>query len=361
MTSTAKRGGSTTVTDVARVAGVSRATAARALGGYGSVSAASAEAVRAAAEALGYRVNRVARSMITGRTRTIGVVLSDIENDFFVRALRGISHVARERGYDVLLANTDEDVDLERDAVEVMRGRRVEGLVVCPADVDDAAHLLAAVDSGASLVLLDRTVAGLSVQSVGIDNRQAGYDATKFLLDAGHTRIAILSGVKPEIMRRALAHAPDQPQLGETPAEGRVVGHYRALLEAGVQPDELLQVPAEFHRIAASEAVTKLLESGADPTAILTSDSIQTLGALHAIRAAGYVMPDDISLLGFDDSEWAPVVQPPITVIEQPAYEIGTRAAESLINRIEGEAGSPEVILLPTTLIERGSVVVPRA
>lgn len=356
-----KRSATPTIIDVAREAGVSRATASRALGRYGSVSAGTAEAVWAAALEVGYQVNTVARSMITGRTHTIGVVLSDIENDFFMRALRGISTAARERGYDVLLASTDEDVDLERKAVKVMRGRRVDGLLVCPVDPDDAEHLRAVTEAGEPLVLLDRMVAGLEAECVGIDNRRAGYEATRVLLDAGHTRIAIASGVRPEAMARALrsAGAPERPRPGESPSEGRIVGYFRALLEAGIEPDPALQIPTEFSRAAVTEGVTRALAHGSRPTAILTSDSLETLGALHAIQLAGLRIPDDISLLGFDDAPWIPVVQPPLSVVEQPAFDMGAEAAKALVARIEGEVGGGRTLTLPTRMLERESVAPP--
>lgn len=356
-----RRKSTPTIIDVADAAGVSRATASRALGRYGSVSPEAAEAVRAAAANVGYEVNHVARSMITGRTRTIGVVLSDIENDFFVRALRGVSHVARERGYDVFLASTDEDVELERKAVKALRGRRVEGLLVCPVDPTDAEHLRAASTAGEPLVLLDRGVAGLTTDCVGIDNRRAGYEATSVLLEAGHTRIAVVSGIGQDAMTRALRNAPVTEQPGETPSEGRVVGHYRALLEAGVQPDTRLQVPTDFSRTAVTDAVARVLSAVPRPTAILTSDSLETLGALHAIRLAGLSIPDDVSLLGFDDAAWIPIVLPPITVVEQPAYDMGVHAARALLERIEGSDTPPASVILPTRVITRDSVGPPPA
>lgn len=357
--STARRGSPATINDVAREAGVSRATAARALGGYGSVSASAAHAVREAAAAVGYQANAVARSMITGRTKTLGIILSDIENNFFVRALRGISHIARDKGYDVLLANTDEDVALERRALEMMRSRRVEGLVLCPADLDEIDHLHAVASGDQPLVLLDREAREIDADSVGIDNRRAGCEATSLLLDAGHTRIAVVSGLRRELNDRAQRNALAGPQPGESPSEGRVAGHYEALLRAGLGPDPRLQVSVGLDLAAASEGVATMLASGAQASAILTSDSLQTLGALHALRRAGLSIPHDISLLGFDDSDWAPVVEPPLSVIEQPAYDIGLRAAELLVARIEGGGDVRERIQLPTRYLARGSVAAP--
>lgn len=350
-----------TINDVAEAAGVSRATASRVLGRYGSVSDEAAEAVRAAARKVGYRVNTVARSMITGRTNTIGVVLPDVQNSFFVRTLRGASDLARERGYDVLLSNTDEKVELEREAVELMRDRRVDGLLVCPADPGEADYLQPVQEADEYVVLLDRSVGTVDVPCVGIDNRAAGYEATRVLLEAGHRRIAFVSGLAREFMDRALANAPDMSNPLESPSEGRAVGHCRALLEAGIAPDPSLLIPTSFTHESVRLAVSKLLDSGDNVTAILTTDSLLTLGALRGIQTSGWSVPEDISLVGFDDADWIMVVEPQITVLEQPAYEIGAMAARLLIDRIDGKPTNGEDILLPTKLIKRHSVGPPRA
>src|SRR3954447_8442893 len=150
-----------TLPQVAARAGVSTATAARALGGYGSVRPATPDKVLAAAADVGYRVHGPARSMITGSTQTIGVLISDIENPFFRRSLRGIADTARSRGFEVLLANTDEGLETERTAVSLLADRRVDGMVICPTDPGDRAHLTEVVASGIPIVLLDRRMAGL--------------------------------------------------------------------------------------------------------------------------------------------------------------------------------------------------------
>lgn len=352
-----RRPSAATLIDVARAAGVSRATAARAMGNYGSVKPETAEAVHSAARALGYEPNVLARSMITGRSRTIGVVLADIENNFFIRALRGIEHAARLHGFDVLLANSDESVESERISLEGMRGRRVEGLLLCPADTDDVDHLRALVEGDHHVVLLDRDVAGLAVDSVGIDNRAAGRMATEYLIRAGHTDIALLSGLRPSLFRRAMQASLETPRPGESPTEGRMVGYRAALTDAGLPVNPAL-MPAHggSHFEEARIEMAKLLESGARPTAVLTSDSVQTLGVIAAVREAGLRLPSDISLLGFDDTDWAPVVDPSVTVIEQPAYEIGLQATDLLISRIQGRTEPASQVRLPTTIIERASV-----
>lgn len=349
--------GIATVPDVAKAAGVSTATAARALGGYGSVSDATRGRVLEAAEQLGYRPNVLARSMITGSTRTLGVVMSDIENPFFRRSLRGIADTARARGFEVLLANTDEELDKEDTAVSVMTERRVDGLVVCPADGGDRTHLTRVIEAGIPVVLLDRKVAGLHADTVGIDNRKAARAATEHLLAHGHRDIAIVTGGTDEMLERMLR--PDMrgvERLSATTVGSRAAGFRDAMADAGVPIRPELISAGGFRREDGEAETTRLLALERPPTAILAFDAMQSLGAFHAITSAGVRCPQDVSLLGFDDAEWADVVQPPLTVVAQPTYEIGVAACNLLLARIEGSGGATAHRRLPTELIERGSV-----
>lgn len=349
-----------TLPDVAKSAGVSTATAARALGGYGSVSPATRDRVAAAATALGYRANGLARSMITGSTHTLGVVLADIENPFFYRALRGITDTARASGYDVLLTNTDENLEAERKAVSVLAERRVDGLILCPAEPEDRAHLSEIIDSGIPIVLLDRQVRGLSADWVGIDNRRAAADATRHLLQLGHRRIAILTGgpaASATQLRRPGMKGVERILV--TTLGPRAAGYRDALLAAGVvlRPDYL---SAEgFRRDDAAASTAALMRLSEPPTAILAFDSLLALGALQAFRALGLRCPRDVSLLGFDDAEWTEVVSPPLSVVRQPVYEIGASACRLLLTRVEGSDRQPVRHRLQTTFVERESTAAP--
>ncbi len=347
-----------TIPDVAREAGVSMATAARALGGYGSVSAASREKVSRAAETLGYRPNVVARSMITGRTNTIGVVLADIENSFFSSAVRGIADAARAVGQHVILANTDEDPEKEHAAIRVFIERRVDGLIVCPSESDDRNFLRAVIDEGTPVVLIDRRIRGLRADSVGIDNRDAAYRATRYLLRAGHRRIGVVTGtaatVEAEMHRPGLVGVENI--AGMTGGE-RTAGYRDALLEAGLTPRvDYVASGGGYRREEAVVATRQLMGLDEPPTAILPLDSILSLGVLQAVRELGLRCPHDVSILGFDDAEWTETVTPPLTVIAQPVQEIGARALERLLHRIEGSTRRPVHERLATTFIERESV-----
>jgi LacI family transcriptional regulator len=357
-----RRAGMATVPDVARAAGVSTATAGRALGGYGSVSAATQERVLAAAAELGYRANSLARSMITGVTHTLGVVLADIENPFFYGALRGITDTAREHGFDVLLANTDEDPGAERKALTTLIERRVEGLIICAAHGEDRSHLRSATAGGPPIVLLDRRVAGLHADSVGLDNRKAAFAATQRLIDLGHRRIAIVTGGPPRVLpmlRRPGMRGVEN--ITVTTLGVRAAGYRDAMLAAGIEPLSEYLTAGGFRRDDAAATVIELLRLDQPPTAILAFDSILSLGALMAFRALGVRCPDDVSLLGFDDAEWAEVVSPPLSVVAQPVYEIGSRACDLLVRRVEGRDGRPHHYRLAGTLIERGSIAPPPA
>lgn len=347
---------SATVPDVAKLAGVSTATAARALGGYGSVSPATLQRVVEAAATLGYRPNGLARSMITGQTHTVGVVLADIENPFFYGVLRGISDTARKHGFDVLLANTDEDATDERTAVSALFERRIEGLVLCPAEDDDLAQLRSIIASDVPVVLLDRPVWGLAVDSVALDHRRAGLEITSFLLGLGHRRIALVTGgtraSADPLLRPGLEGVERAPL---TSRGARAAGYRDGLLQAGIEPRPEYIASGGFHREGAMRSVLQLMALTDPPTAIVAFDSILALGTILALRSLGLRCPDDVSIIGFDDADWAEVVSPPLTVLRQPVHEIGDLACELLLRRIKQPDRRHRHHRLPGILVARGS------
>jgi LacI family transcriptional regulator len=355
MTKPLRRRNGATIPDVARAAGVSRSTTARALGGYGAVAPETLARVRAAAEELGYRPNELARSMITGKTFTIGAVVADIENPFFARVTRGISDAARSAGFEVVLVNTDEDIRIERTALKVLLDKQVDGVVVAPASSRDADHLRSARECGARITLIDRRVAGLDADAVLIDNRTAARDAVRRLLAAGHRRIALVTGGD-----EGPSESPRPLRLLSTGTE-RIEG-YRAALEAAGVPDcaKYLRTSA-FGQAQAERLTAELLALDAPPTALFASDLLVALGALRAVRAAGLTIPTDLAFVAFDDADWTTLVTPPLSVVAQPAYDMGVKAAEVLIERIQGDDAPPREHLLPTTFVERDSVAAPAA
>lgn len=344
-----------TLNDVAAAAGVSRATAARALGDYGYVHDATRTSVREAAERLGYRPHRIARSMVTGRTQTIGFVGADMENPFFGRTMAGILDVARSGGYEVIITNTEEDPELERRAVRVLHERQVDGVIFTPAQFGNAAHLRRLADEGIPIVLVDRSIRGLGADAVLIDNVRAARSGVARLIELGHTRIGLITtDLKGNSVTRLRETALDPTHAPTGAARG--VGYLAALQEAGLPMDPALITPTtHFTREAAAEAARRLLELRDRPTAILTVDNVLTLGAFEAIQRSGLDFPGQISLLGFDDLDWTTIVRPTLSVIAQPGYDIGATAARRLLARLDDEDSPGQVLFLDTELIERES------
>jgi LacI family transcriptional regulator len=344
-----------TIPDVARAAGVSTATAGRALGGYGPVSDQARARVLTAAEQLGYRPNSLARSMITGTTSTLGVVIGDIENPFFARATRGIIDVARGEGFEVVVANTDEDVAVERAALKVFLEKRVDGLIVAPASIHEQVHLAGLQATGTQLVLLDRELPGVEADAVVIDNHGAANDAVGRLIEAGHTRIALVTGANPA------QGAEDGPIVATATSAGRIEGYRTALTAAGIDPDPRYLRVGSHHRHGAREQTRLLLALRPRPTAIVATDSILALGVLEELQVHGLKVPGQISVVGFDDAEWTTVIHPRLSVIAQPINELGALAARRLIARIRGDASARQRYTLPTTFIARDSIARPRS
>jgi LacI family transcriptional regulator len=329
---------SPTIHDVAAAARVSTATAARALGGYGSVSPEVRERVASAAVKLGYRRNSLARSMITGTTHTIGLVVADIENPFFARAARGITDVAHEAGYEVLLANSDEDPATERAAVHTLFEKRVDGLIVAPASMDDRPHLRDLPTRGTPVVLIDRALPGSDADAVVVDNRAAARRAVDHLAGLGHHRIALLTS-------QGLIHTNQE----------RLAGYLQGLAAAGLPADDELIRMVPYTREGA-ERETEAVLALADPaTAIFTTDNLMSLGAFEGTQRAGRRVPENVSIVGFDDLEWTTIVRPQLTVVAQPVYELGATAARRLLARIGGDESPPQLISLGTTFIVRDS------
>jgi LacI family transcriptional regulator len=325
-----------TIRDVGKLAGVSQATAARVLGGYGPASPTVREKVEVAAARLGYVPNSVARALASGLTRAVGLVVGDIENPFFGAAARSMSDALEEHGHTVLLTNSDEDLDRERRAVETLRARQVDALVVVSSANGPLPHLTAA--AAAPLVLLDRTVRALRADSVTVDNRGGARMAVEHLVEHGHRRIGLVS---------------DTPSISSS-AE-RIEGYRDALAAVGIKPGGHLMSLGGATRSDGYRAARRLLEAPDRPTALFTANNFMTVGAMLALADLGLRVPDDISLVGFDDLEWTTLVDPPLTVVAQPASELGVVAADRVLARLAGGGGRPRRFKLGTTLIVRAS------
>lgn len=312
------------------------------MGNHAEVSKATREKVFKVAQELGYSPNPLAKAMLSGRTHTLGVILADVENPFFAQALRAITDTARGAGYDVILANTDEHDDVERAAVQLMLEKRVDGIILSPANQLEIEHLQRAATT-VPLVLIDRKVPALSADTVVIDNFSAAYHAVMHLTELGHTRIVVTSN--------ASRPNDDVPYISSI-AE-RFDGVRAALRASGITPD-----PSDFWiggwTIPASETGVARFRD-APPTAILATDSLVALATLAAARKAGLTVPEDLSIITFDSSPWGEAFAPALSVISQPVRKLGSTAARMVIERIQGLDAPPREVQLPSSLIARES------
>jgi LacI family transcriptional regulator len=348
-----------TIADVARQAGVSPATAGRALGDYGYVRAEIRTRVREAAEMLGYRANGLARSMITGRTNTIGVVGADIGNPFFASAVRGIGDVARAKGYGTILTNSDEDVAIEREAVKLLLEKQVDGIIVSPADVSDSRHLHQAIESGTPVILLDRAVSDLAADVVLTDTVTASKTAVSHLLKLGHRRIAIVAELRASMdsQWRVWLDRRDVLSTGKlNPSGSRLLGYIQAHETANVPIDpDLIRATGAYSRVSAREQTSAVLALTDPPTALFTADNVMTVGALDAVQQNGLRIPDDISFVAYDDMDWMTFLTPSISAVAQPVYEMGQAAAHMLLERMEKPNSTARRTVLKAKFVKRQS------
>lgn len=340
-----------TVADVARQAGVSKAQAARALGGYGAVSEEVQIRVTQAAETLGYRPNELARSMNTGRSNTIGVIVGDIENPHFGLALRGMADVARQAGFHLLLSNSDETVEEEREAVRVMLDKRVDGIIVAPCSslACDNDHLKQVLTEGRALMTFDRSVEGLDVETIQADFLNVAKEATQLLLNAGHHRIAYLSSMR---IAAPYTHAMS---LGPTPVAQRVKGMIDAHHDAGMALDPNLVRLNALNEACIEQILTELLSLPEPPSALIASDNLIAMGILRGLARRGLRVPEDISFVMYDDFPWTELMTPALTVVAQPVYEMGREAARRLICHIRQQPAGA-LPAFDSWMVVRGSV-----
>jgi LacI family transcriptional regulator len=328
-----------TIKDVARVAGVSVATVSAVANGTKFVSEPLARRVRHAIDTTGYQPHGVARSLKNGRTQTLGLIVTDITNPFFTAVARSVEDAAHLAGYAVVLCNSDEDVDKERLYLQLMRRRRVDGLIWAPAgDLRSYRDLRG--DQRAPTILLDRRIDGMPMDAVVVDNVQATREAIEHLIGLGHRRIALITGL---------------PHLSTS--RERLQGYREAMAAHGLRPSPHLVVQGDFRSGSAHDAALRVLRMAPRPTAVFASNNLMALGLLRAIRELGLRCPDEISVAAFDDFEEASLFTPGLTTIAQPTTAIGAKAVEMVLQRIgqRDERHAPEVATMEAVLHLRGS------
>ncbi|MBN1139253.1 MAG: LacI family DNA-binding transcriptional regulator [Anaerolineae bacterium] len=331
-----------TVQDVARLAGVAPITVSRVVNDSGYVSEKTRRKVQAAIAELNYVPNTVARSLRLSRTHTLALVLTDIANPFWTTVARSVEDVANQAGFSVFLCNTDESVTKQDAYLRALLEKRVDGVLLVPAQTD-AGLIPWLQGQNTPVVVLDRRVSHRQVDAVRCDSEDGAVMLVNHLLDLGHRRIAVLGG----------------PPAVSTSVD-RVAGYRRAMAAAGIDVPAEWVCYGQFTQASGYEMAHDLLRLDPRPTALLGVNNFIALGAWRAAKEAGLRVPRDLSLVAFDDFASAFVAEPFLTVVDQPAAEMGRRAAELLLARLQADAPPDyQELVLPVHVIVRSSTAPP--
>lgn len=326
-----------TIKMVAEKAGVSPSTVSRALSGKIPVSNSTREKVLKAVKELNYYPNTLAKSLKEGKTNTIALIVPNIQNRVFPDIAKGVEDVARKNEFTLILCNTDENINVELEYIDKLKKRWVDGFIFATA-VPESNHILQLKQSGFPVVLVVRTIND-KIDAVAVDNFKASYDAVKYLIKTGHKRIAIING-----------------SLNVSVYKERFEGYKAALENEGIEVKNELIIYGDNIDNGLYSLIYNMLKKGVNPDAIFATSDPKAIIAMKAIKDFGLKVPDDISVIGFDNMDISTLVDPPLTTISQPLYDIGVLAAKKLITMIKNQKQEEPIIdILPTDLIIRKS------
>jgi len=326
-----------TVHDVAKRAGVAPITVSRVINNSGYISDTTRERVETVIKEIGYVPNTLARGLRSKRTNTLALIVTDITNPYFTLMARGVEDVAGASNYTVIYCNTDESETKEEKYANILAQRQVDGVLLVPAGGNDKTIKFFE-SNGISVVILDRRVSGVKTDFVCSDSEDGANLLVKLLIRLGHNRIAIITGSK-----------------NVSTSVDRVAGYQRALREAGLSKNELVYF-GEFNYQSGYELTRQVMMQSPKPTAIFGANNFILIGIIKALHDLQVNVPEDVSVVGFDDLPESMLVTPFLTVATQPAYEMGRLATELLLNRISDNLpDNCQEIILPIKIIERKS------
>lgn len=324
-----------TLKEVARRAGVSLATASRAINNRGDVDQSTRRKVLEAAKALSYTPNPLARGLLSGTTKTIGVLVTTIQNPFYAAVVTGIEKILAAEGYTIVLCNTHEDPAAEQDALRILLARRVDGLIVAPVQSrrEGLEPLLA---SKVPFVFVARNVSGIDADFVVADDEAVGRLAAEHLIAKGHRRILFLNSWR------------------NSSAELRQRGYEESLKAHGI-PVEAGYIRTIHYGTRAEEAISAALDEGLRPTAVFCFCDDMAIGVLRALAARGIRVPEEMAVVSCDNLAYTGLLQPPLTTVDIPEFEMGVDAAKILLTKIKRRKKKTTQIVLEPRLIERAS------
>ena len=324
---------------IAEKSGVSTATVSRVLNNYKGIREVTRKKVIKVINEFDYEINAIAKSLRQKRTMTIGIILGNVLSQFYSIIAKAVEDTAMKYGFSTILCNGDDDPSKELKYLKVLNSNRVDGIILTPTG-KNAYYVNNLIRTGPKIVLLDRLIEGVSCDAVLVDNLNGAYNAVKHLLDQGYKSIGLVNGY-----------------IDRTTGRDRLEGYKKALKESNIKIDENLIKIGNFKKDSGYKLTDELLNN--KPDAIFVTNIDMVLGAVLLIKEKGLRIPSDVAFVGFDDSEWALLLDPPLTVVQQPVYTLGATAAEILIKKIENneDGTNPLIHILNTTLIIRKSSV----
>jgi len=339
------RGHATTIKDIAKELGISPSTVSRALKDHPDISTETKASVKETAERLNYEPNIIALSLKKQKTFTLGLVIPEIVHFFFSTVISGIEDVAHEAGYQIIICQSNENSEREVENIQALYNSRVEGLLISVAqNTSNIEHITRVYDRGLPIVFFDRLIEDVKADFVLVDDELGGFQATEHLVEQGYKRIAHIGG---------------HPSL--TLTKDREAGYRRALKKYGLKTKDSWVEYCSSNDLERSTIISrKLFDQDSIPDAVFASNDMAAFGALQAARERNLQIPSQFGIAGFSNWQFGGLINPPLTTVNQPGYEMGREAAKILIQRIKDFEDdnydySPETIVLPTSLIVRQS------
>lgn len=331
-----------TLKQIAEALGISAMTVSRAINNRANVDDKTRERVLKKARSMGYTPNHVAKSLVSSKTYTIGVVIPEISHAFFPEVVRGIEEVTNQADYQLFLTNANEQFEREKNAINTLRSKRVDGILVSSSQtVEDYSFYRNIIKSGSRIVFFDRCIENIGASCVSVNDRTSSRQVTEHLIKKhGYTKIGHLSG-------------PQKVSIGQE----RYEGFLDAMRAHNLTVEDKWIIEGGFQEESGYKAMKKMLELPGDeyPEAVVMVNDPSAIGAMEALKEAGLSVPEDMAIVGFTDDIRAPLLETPLTTIHQPAYAVGKKAAEKLIRTIENEDEPAENIEVLTTLKIRAS------
>ncbi|NLY75663.1 MAG: LacI family transcriptional regulator [Firmicutes bacterium] len=328
----------TTIKDIARKAGVAPSVVSRALNNKYGVKDSTKDLILKLAQEMNYYPNTAARSLVTRKTETIGIMMADISEPYYSQLIKGMEYIANQTGYTLLFSNSYESVEHNRVLHKMIYAQRVDGLIIVGSNIQEKNFSLSLLEKKIPFVLVERNFSDPRVNCIWVDNVGGAYRATKYLIEQGHRKIAHIAG-----------------NLYYQVALDRLDGYKKALLEADIDYSEELVVSGNFVWQSGYATMKDILRHHPQCTAVFAANDAMAYGALQAITEAKLTVPDDIAIIGFDDLEFSSLTNPPLTTVRQPRYQMGQKAMELLTDILRGEKKNGIKITLNPELIIRRS------